>query len=45
MTLNIDEEQAKEICSKLGELKRIFDQKYLSGEHISILGMPENVEK
>lgn len=45
MTLNIDEEQAKKIAAKLGELKRNFDQKYLSGMRFTTKEMPESVEK
>lgn len=45
MTLNIDEEQAKKIATKLGELKRNFDKKYLSGMQFTTKEMPESVEK
>lgn len=45
MTLNINIEQAKKIAARLGELKRDFDQKYLSGIPFTTKKMPENVEK
>lgn len=45
MTLNINEDQAKKIAAKLGELKQDFDQKYLSGIQFTTKRMPENVEK
>ena len=45
MTLNIDEDKAREIAAKLGTLKKSFDQKYLSGMRFTTKEMPENVEK
>lgn len=45
MTLNINEDNAKQIATYLGESKKEFDQKYVSGIRYATKKMPDIVEK